>query len=460
MNHGVDSLLVDLGFPVLSASSLLALRRHLRTEPAKADASMVAAAWTQPAALYDLAHMVARHERLELVQIYSFGCGVDALSAGQVREALEGAGKLCTALKMDEIVDLAAIRIRLRSLSAALDCRSKKSVPPPASAKSPASAPSLSRESASFASSAKPLIVMPALAPYHLAAIKRVVTDAGYRLEVLSELGSHDIEAGLRFCNNDLCHPLIAVVGQIMDASTSFEGAGPITLLIPQPCCGCRAIEAEQVIRRQLASVGRDNAVEVIGIPSRNDLFTMPAWLATRIYDELAAADASEGVGGDVASCPAAPSFFSEDVPSHFRRRFHYLEKAAVTNSLAPPVGVIGTPGLLYTPQLNHDLLALVEAQGCRPFVPRLTELLTTNAPLERFVGDFVECGILDIISVQSFGCLTGHINGRGAAKRLRKRYPGINISFIDFDSGTSETNQQNRLRLALAIAKERAEVR
>jgi predicted nucleotide-binding protein (sugar kinase/HSP70/actin superfamily) len=275
---------------------------------------------------------------------------------------------------------------------------------------------------------------MPALAPYHLAVVKRVVADAGYRLEVLSELGPHDIEAGLRFCNNDLCHPLIAVAGQIMDASTSFEGAGPVTLLIPQPCCGCRAIELEQVIRRQLASIGRNSAVEVRGIPSRNDLFTMPAWLATRIYDELASVDTPGGSGEVTTLCSA--------------------------DSSVPSVGVIGTLGLLYTPQLNHNLLTLIEAQGCRPFVPRLTELLTTNAPLERFVGDFVEQGILDIISVQSFGCLTGHIEGRGVVKRLRKRYPEINISFIDFDSGTSEINQQNRLRLALTIAKERAVAR
>ncbi|MDR1184857.1 MAG: acyl-CoA dehydratase activase-related protein, partial [Coriobacteriales bacterium] len=112
MNHGVDSLLVDLGFPVLSASGLLALRRYSGATSVDADVSMVAAAWTQPAALYDLAHTVARHERLELVQIYSFGCGVDALSVGRIREVLEGADRLCTALKMDEIADLAAIRIR------------------------------------------------------------------------------------------------------------------------------------------------------------------------------------------------------------------------------------------------------------------------------------------------------------------------------------------------------------
>jgi predicted nucleotide-binding protein (sugar kinase/HSP70/actin superfamily) len=479
INHGVDSLLVDLGFPVLSASGLLALYRLAQVlserggyeaaissvRPFKdVDASMVAATWTQPVALYDLACAVAQHKRLELVQMYSFGCGVDALSVGQVREVLESAGKLGTALKMDEMIDLAAIRIRLRSLAAALGCRSKKPamLTAPDSAILTASAPAMPPCAipASPVSPVEPLIIMPALAPYHLATIKRVVTDAGYRLEVLSELNARDIETGLRFCNNDLCHPLIALVGQIMGTLPELGRTRSITLLIPQSCCGCRAIELEQIIRRQLASIGRDNTVEVMGIPSRNDLFTMPAWLATRIYDELAAVDDSGSIGEDAALHPASPSYCSEDIPSRFACRLHYLDEAAIANCSIPPVGVIGTPGLLYTPQLNHDLLGHIEAQGCRPFVPRLTELLTTNAPLECFIDTFVKHGILDIISVQSFGCLTGHINGRGAIKRLKKRYPEVNISFIDFDSGTSEINQQNRLRLALAVLKERAAAR
>jgi predicted CoA-substrate-specific enzyme activase len=512
MSHGVDSLIADLGLFVFSASGILALSRRLCDSkkpdrgvvadgintitggdtvlardgiaPVNIDASMVAATWTQPAALYELAHLVARHERLDFVQIYSFGCGVDALSVGQVREMIEGAGKLYTALKMDEMVDLATIRIRLRSLVAALTCRSKRSssretaavfaspvlsAPPAPSALSAPSAslapsdpsvpfapPASPTLSASLTFPAKPLIIMPALAPQHLAAIRRVVNDAGYRLEILPELATRDIDAGLRFCNNDLCHPLIAVAGQVIEASVGFEGAESVTLLVPQLCCGCRAIELEQVIRRQLATVGRANTVKVIGIPSRNGLFTMPAWLATRIYDELAAVDVSGGGEGDVTANPISLSWRADDSTSRCGQARHRPEESAASDSSVPLVGVIGTPGLLYTPQLNRDLLRHIERQGCRPYVPRLTELLTTNAPLEHFAKRFAECGILDIICVQSFGCLTGHINGRGAAQRLRKRYPEMNISFIDYDSGTSEVNQQNRIRLALAIAKER----
>jgi predicted nucleotide-binding protein (sugar kinase/HSP70/actin superfamily) len=275
---------------------------------------------------------------------------------------------------------------------------------------------------------------MPALAPQHLSAVGEIVEGAGYRLELLPELNTRDVEAGLRFCSNDLCYPLIAVAGQVIRALRGYTGDEPATVVLPQTCCGCRATELEQVVRRQLKNVNQNSTIEVIGIPSRNELFTMPAWLATRIYDALVAADdgCRAGAGSRVGA-------------------------QATPDCSVPRVGVIGTAALLYTPQLNYDLLARIKAEGCEPCTPPFVELLTTNAPLERFVERFVEQGILDIICIQSFGCMNGHIHGRGAAKRLRKRHPGLSISFIDYDSGASEINQDNRLRLALTIAHERA---
>jgi predicted CoA-substrate-specific enzyme activase len=465
MSHGVDSLLNSLGFAVLSASGLLALRRrdgvkNAGTHYASRDDDTVAATWTQPNALYELAHLVAGHERLDLVQIYSFGCGVDALSTGQVRAILEGAGKLYTALKMDEMVDLAAIRIRLRSLAAALKARGRRpqpqlpqlpQLPQPLQSSQPVQSPQLSQsehrlsrpdsdvEQACAPAAEAPLLIMPALASLHLAAIKRVAREAGYQLEVLPEIDAKDVEYGLRFCNNDLCHSMIAVAGQLIRflkerASNAVQAAHstrdfptePVTIIIPQVCCGCRAVELASVVRAQLKNAQVDSHFEVIGIPSHNDLFTMPAWLATRFYDELAAVD----VAAEVA-------------------------RKANLDPKSPPVGIIGTAGLLYTPQLNRDLLKRVVEEGCMPCAPPITDVLSTNAPLERCVDNFVERGIYDIICIQGFGCLNGHIHGRGAAKRLKKRHPKLNISFIDYDPGASEVNQTSRLKLALTLAKE-----
>ena len=433
LSHGVDLLLNSLGFSVVSASGLLALARRSGWLT-KVSNDLVAASWTQPSALYQLAKLVSTNQNLELVQLYSFGCGVDALAIGQVRKIIESSGKLYTSLKMDEMVDLAAIRIRLRSLAVAINDRKKVELVSGVSNRNTGEdnldeqdekiveeKHSDEAQTTSLASAA-PVILMPALAPYHLAAISAIVNEAGYQLEVLPEFTANDVESGLRFCNNDLCYPIIAIAGQVINALPRYAGAESLTVIIPQVCCGCRSIELEQIIRNQLKIAKFNSKIEVIGIPSRNELFTMPAWLATRIYDVLKD-------GNNEALSQSDPR---------------------------PRVCVLGNAALLYTPQLNNRILEQIADEGCVPCTPPITELLRTNAPLEQLVGGYVEEGVLDFIFLQSFGCLTGHIHARGAAKRLKKRYPEVNISFIEFDPGASEVNQSSRLKLALTIAKER----
>ncbi|MCL1846974.1 MAG: acyl-CoA dehydratase activase-related protein [Coriobacteriia bacterium] len=410
LNHAVDRLLNSLGFPVLSATGLLALARREGRLPKLAD-DLVAATWTQPSALYQVAQLVAENSQLELIQLYSYGCGVDALSIGQVRELIEASGKLYTALKMDEMVDLAAIRIRLRSLVVALNGRERRT-----ECNQSISGTAQRRSEKSSA----PLILMPALAPRHAQAIRTVAREAGYQLELLDGITEADVRSGLRFCNNDLCYPMIAVAGQVMEALSCRPKTAPISVIVPQVCCGCRSIELEQILRRQLRSKTGRSAVEVIGIPSRHEPLTVPAWLATRIFEELEECD------------------------------------TGVLEGEGPPVGVLGNAALLYTPQLNNNILEQIREAGCTPYTPPLTELLRTNAPLEELIDGFVAKGIRDVIFLQSFGCLTGHIHGRGATKRLKKRYPQLNISFLDFDPGASEVNQTSRLKLALTITKER----
>jgi hypothetical protein len=181
-----------------------------------------------------------------------------------------------------------------------------------------------------------------------------------------------------------------------------------------------------------VAKLGLD--VRVVGVPSRRGLLTLPAERAASIHDALGEVDASY------------PHAISLTAPA---------SEAALAPPGRPRVGVIGNAALLYTPQLNRHLLARIEEEGCVACLPPLSELLITRAPLERFAERFAEQGIFDIICVQSFGCLNGHIHGRGAARLVKQRYPRMNISFIDYDFGASEVNQESRLRLALSIARE-----
>ena len=113
IGHGIDNLAVSLGFCVVSEDSISDL-----TTPPNVN---VLNQWTYHARLYAAAKYATEHSNTELVQLVSFGCGIDAITTDEVRAILEGKNKLYTQIKIDEITNLGAVRIRLRSLLGALD---------------------------------------------------------------------------------------------------------------------------------------------------------------------------------------------------------------------------------------------------------------------------------------------------------------------------------------------------
>ena len=117
ISHGIDSLATSLGFVVVSEDSVC----HL-TDPQPV---RVLNQWTYHARLYRAARLVTERENMSLVQLVSFGCGLDAVTTDEVRSVLEAGGKLYTQIKIDEIAGLGAVKIRLRSLIGALEERQR-----------------------------------------------------------------------------------------------------------------------------------------------------------------------------------------------------------------------------------------------------------------------------------------------------------------------------------------------
>ena len=113
IGHGIDKLAVSLGFVVVSEDSVCHLTDH---QPVH-----VLNQWTYHARLYRAARYATEHEDTELVQLVSFGCGVDAITTDEIRSILEEKNKYYTQIKIDEITNLGAVRIRLRSLLGALE---------------------------------------------------------------------------------------------------------------------------------------------------------------------------------------------------------------------------------------------------------------------------------------------------------------------------------------------------
>ena len=115
--HGIDKLATSLGFVVVSEDSV--------TADMQPPVLGVLNQWTYHSRLYAAAQYAAEHDDIQLVQLVSFGCGVDAVTTDEVRTILERSNKLYTQIKIDEITNLGAVRIRLRSLIGALEERGR-----------------------------------------------------------------------------------------------------------------------------------------------------------------------------------------------------------------------------------------------------------------------------------------------------------------------------------------------
>ncbi|MDF2685223.1 MAG: 2-hydroxyglutaryl-CoA dehydratase, partial [Clostridia bacterium] len=118
INHGIHNLIGSYDMVVLTEDSISNIYKPQR--PLR-----VVDQWAYHSRLYAAAHVVANTENLELIQLNSFGCGVDAITTDQVEEILESAQKIYTVLKIDEVNNLGAARVRIRSLISALNERDR-----------------------------------------------------------------------------------------------------------------------------------------------------------------------------------------------------------------------------------------------------------------------------------------------------------------------------------------------
>ena len=118
INHGINDLITSFGFVIVSED---AVAHHEGYAPRK-----VLNQWTFQSRMYNAARYVCEHPDMELIQLVSFGCGTDAITGDEVRSILEDGGKLYTQLKIDDISNLGAVKIRVRSLMAAIEERNRR----------------------------------------------------------------------------------------------------------------------------------------------------------------------------------------------------------------------------------------------------------------------------------------------------------------------------------------------
>ena len=537
INHGIDTLITSLGLAVLtedSVSDKTEVKRPLR----------VVDQWVFHARLYAAADFVGKHDNLELIQLNSFGCGVDAVTTDQIEEILVSFGKMYTLIKIDEVNNLGAVKIRVRSLLASMNKRLKgkendfgnyEVIKPP------------------FTKEMKKdyTILIPQMIPVHFELLETAVRSCGYNVELLRECTPHTVETGLKYVNNDACYPSILTTGQFIEALQSGKyDVNKTAIIMSQTGGGCRATNYIGFIRKALKDAGFGQvpviSFNVVGMEKNPGFKLTPKLLeklirAVIIGDLLQkllhknrAYEINKGESDKLYQewLEKSKKIIEKSSNREFKKTIFDMvdsfEKIELDMSKEKPkVGIVGEVLIKYHPFGNNYVADLLEKEGAEVVLPdfmgfvkfmathkitfnQLLNINKTSAKISKIaiklidimekntvealskskknylmpcdiwhledkvknilsIGnqtgegwfltaemiEYIENDIPNIICVQPFACLPNHVVGKGVIKTIREQYPMANITPVDYDPGASETNQTNRIKLLMTVAKD-----
>lgn len=387
VNHGICTLIASMGVDIVTEDSIA----HLAADTASLD---VIDQWTFHSRLYRAAEMVRDKPWAELVQLVSFGCGLDAITSEQVRRIMEPAGKLYTMLKIDEGDTLGAARIRLRSLFAAVKDRKQiKSEISEAPVRWYKKA-----ETKSVNAKAVKTIYVPQMAPIHFPILESALKSLGYRVKLLPKVSHEAIQLGLRYVNNDACYPAIVVIGQLLDTVLSKDfDRKTSALLLAQTCGPCRATNYSTLLKWALRDLDMDD-LPVITISThkitgtehlplgfkginRIALGVLYGDLLQKLYLKVRAYEKIPGSAQKLLQKWQAAAIRDIDQGKRALRANvqQIVSDFAAVETLdvkKPQVGIVGEILLKYHPQANLDILEALFAEGAEPRLGDISSFL------------------------------------------------------------------------------------
>ena len=388
INHGIADMITSYGFAVLTEDSVSHLGKVERP-------LVVTDQWMYHSRLYAAATFVKTQDNLDLVQLNSFGCGLDAVTTDQVSDILTRSGKIYTVLKIDEVNNLGAARIRIRSLISALRVREER--------RYTRNIVSSSYNRVIFTKEMKKnyTLLCPQMSPIHFELIEPAIRSFGYNLVVLQNDDKTAVDTGLKYVNNDACYPSLIVIGQIMDALLSGKyDLDHTAVLMSQTGGGCRASNYIGFIRRALEKAGMAQ-IPVISI-NANGMETNPGFTYTPsmlvkalqavVYGDvfmrvLYATRPYETVPGSANAlhekwkkiCVKALSTKSAGMMTfvkNIRGIIHDFDNLERTNVHKPKVGIVGEILVKFSPTANNHIVELLESEGAEAVMPDLMDFL------------------------------------------------------------------------------------
>ena len=402
INHGIPELISSYGLTVFTEDSLPV---DDTLPPLR-----VVDQWVYHSRLYKAARFVAQRDDLELVQLNSFGCGLDAVTTDQVSEILEKSNKLYTLLKIDEVNNLGAVRIRVRSLLAAMDMRREKQI-----LAKPNHSPYERTEFTKQMFDEGYTILAPQMSPIHFDILEPVFKKHGYNIVVLDNDDRRAVDVGLKFVNNDACFPSITVVGQIMQAVLSGKyDTNKLAVIMTQTGGCCRASNYVAFIRRALEKAGLSH-IPVISLNAngmeKNGGFKISSGLLMEMLQAVVYGDLLMRCLYRVRPYEKVPGS-ADALHSHWRsqcidaltakhstKQYKRICREIVEdfdtlpiheNLRKPRVGVVGEILVKYMPLANNHLVELLEKEGAEAVVPDLMDFLNYSFYNSQYKTDFL----------------------------------------------------------------------
>ncbi len=388
INHGIPELITSYGVAVLSEDSvahLAEIERPIR----------VLDQWMYHSRLYKAANFVKTRDDVDLIQLNSFGCGLDAVTTDQVGEILTNSGKIYTCLKIDEVNNLGAARIRIRSLLSAIKVREKKHMERTIA---PANITKIE-----FTKQMKKdyTILVPQMSPIHFDYLQAAFETCGFHVVLMDSEDKKNVDVGLKYVNNDACYPSTIVVGQIMSALSSGKyDLNKTAVVMTQTGGGCRASNYCAFIRRALEKAGMSQ-VPVIALSAqgieKNEGFDITLKLGVKAMQAIIYGDLFmrvvyrtrpyEKVKGSVNELHAKwkkvcleslrkKGYGNSEFKKNIRNIVREFDKIELTDEVKPRVGIVGEILVKFLPAANNHLVDLLEKEGAEAVMPDLLDFL------------------------------------------------------------------------------------
>ena len=398
INHGIPDLITSYGVAVLTEDSISELSDVDRP-------TIVMDQWMYHSRLYKAASFVAKNDNLDLIQLNSFGCGLDAVTTDQVNDILTKQNKIYTVLKIDEVNNLGAARIRIRSLLAAVKDRERK--------KNEAKRVDTAHHRVIFTEQMRKdyTILVPDMSPIHFEILESALASCGYKVEVL-KADSKCIDYGLKYVNNDACYPSLIVVGQFMQALLSGKyDLHKVALIITQTGGGCRATNYIGFIRRALEKAGM-GYIPVISMSAgieKNPGLKVNLEMANKALQALIYGDVFMRVlyktrpyekvkGSANALHEKWKKIAIESVKKANKKQFKKniqnivkeFDELELVDIKKPKVGIVGEILVKFMPLANNFIVELLEEEGAEAVCPDLIDFFMYSLYNANFKAEYL----------------------------------------------------------------------